>query len=240
MKIMRKITISILLAATCFTVQAVFAQTLSENIATQSFEEIKLKKDNIKYKAYLPKNYVLFEAIEGDLNKDGKQDLVLIVKGTDAKQWVEHEYQGKLDRNRRGILVLLNENGAYKKVVQNLNAFSSENEEGGVYFPPELSVEINKNKLFIHYGHGRYGWWSYSFRLENNDMRLIGYENSSNFGPYVSSETSINLLTGKKLYRKNMNEVGDEDPRFKETWSKVNFAPIYLSKIKDFDELMME
>ena len=240
MKIMRKITISILLAATCFTVQAVFAQASSENIATQSFEEIKLKKDNIKYKAYLPKNYVLFEAIEGDLNKDGKQDLVLIVKGTDAKQWVEHEYQGKLDRNRRGILVLLNENGAYKKIVQNLSAFSSENEEGGVYFPPELSVEINKNKLFIHYGHGRYGWWGYSFRLENNDMRLIGYENSSNYGPYVSSETSINLLTRKKLYRKNMNEVGDEDPRFKETWSKVNFAPIYLSKIKDFDELMME
>ena len=133
MKIMRKITISILLAATCFTVQAVFAQASSENIATQSFEEIKLKKDNIKYKAYLPKNYVLFEAIEGDLNKDGKQDLVLIVKGTDAKQWVEHEYQGKLDRNRRGILVLLNENGAYKKIVQNLSAFSSENEEGGVY-----------------------------------------------------------------------------------------------------------
>ena len=94
MKIMRKITISILLAATCFTVQAVFAQASSENIATQSFEEIKLKKDNIKYKAYLPKNYVLFEAIEGDLNKDGKQDLVLIVKGTDAKQWVEHEYRG--------------------------------------------------------------------------------------------------------------------------------------------------
>ncbi len=237
---MRKITISILLAATCFTGQAVFAQASSENIATQSFEEIKLKKDNIKYKAYLPKNYVLFEAIEGDLNKDGKQDLVLIIKGTDAKQWEEHEYQGKLDRNPPGILVLLNENGAYKKIVQNLSAFSSENEEGGVYFPPELSVEINKNKLFIHYGHGRYGWWSYSFRLENNDMRLIGYENSSNYGPYVSSETSINLLTRKKLYRKNMNEVGDEDPHFKETWSKVNFAPIYLSKIKDFDELMME
>ena len=37
-----------------------------------------------------------------------------------------------------------------------------------------------------------------------------------------------------------MNEVGDEDPRFKEISSKVNLAPIYLSKIKDFDELMME
>lgn len=237
---MKKITASILFATTCFMGQAVFAQASSESIATLSPEEIKLKKDSIKYQAYIPKSYTLFEAIEGDLNKDSQSDLVLIVKATDPEKWVEHEYQGKLDRNRRGILVFLTENGSYKKVVQNLSAFSSENEEGGVYFAPELSVEIYKNKLFINYGHGRYGWWGYSFRLENNDMRLIGYENSSNHGPYVSSETSVNLLTGKKLYRKNINEVGDEDPRFKETWSKVNFSPIYLSKIKDFDELMVE
>ena len=203
-------------------------------------EEIQLQKDKIKYKAYIPAKYVLFEAIQGDLNKDDIQDLVLIVKATDPTQWVNHEYRGKLDRNRRGMIVLLADKGKYKPILSNLSCFSSENEEGGVYFAPELWLEINKGLLNVHYGHGRYGWWSYSFRLENNDMRLIGYENSNNYGPYVSSETSINLLTGKKLYRKNMNEVGDEDPRFKEIWSKVNLEPIYLSKIKDFDELMME
>lgn len=240
MIIMKKIITSILFATICITGQSLFAQASSENITTQSLEEIKLKKDSIKYKAFIPKSYVLFEAIEGDLNKDGKKDLVLIVKATAPKQWIYDEYRGRLDRNRRGILVFLNENGSYKKLSQNLNAFSSENEDGGVYFPPELYVEIKNNKLLINYAHGRYGWWGYSFRYENNDMRLIGYEESSNHGPYISSETSINYLTGKKVYRKNLNEDDETNPRCKETWSKVYKLPIYLSRIHDFDELMSE
>lgn len=203
-------------------------------------EDMQQQKDQIKYKAYIPEKYVLFEAIPGDLNKDGVQDLVLIVKGTDPKQWVNHEYKGKLDRNRRGIIVLLNEQGIYKKLMQNLSAFSSENEDGGVYFAPELWIEIKKGLLNVHYGHGRYGYWNYSFRLHNQDLRLIGYDSSSNHGPYISSETSINFLTAKKVVRKNQNEDVDADPKFKETWSNIKIAPIYLSKIQDFDTLSFE
>ena len=138
------------------------------------------------------------------------------------------------------MIVLLKEKGAYKKLTQNLSAFSSENEEGGVYFAPELWLEINKGLLNVHYGHGRYGYWNYSFRLQNQDLRLIGYDSSSNHGPYVDSETSINFLTNKKVIRKNLNEDLDGDPKFKETWSKAKISPIYLSIIKDFDELNFE
>ncbi|MBP8099576.1 MAG: hypothetical protein KAY26_03850 [Acinetobacter sp.] len=203
-------------------------------------EEIQLQKDKIKYKAYIPAKYVLFEAIQGDLNKDDIQDLVLIVKATDPTQWVNHEYRGKLDRNRRGMIVLLADKGKYKPILSNLSCFSSENEEGGVYFAPELWLEINKGLLNVHYGHGRYGYWNYSFRLQNQDLRLIGYDSSSNHGPYVESETSINFLTNKKVIRKNLNEDPDSDPKFKETWSKAKISPIYLSTIKDFDELNFE
>ena len=203
-------------------------------------EEIQLQKDKIKYKAYIPAKYVLFEAIQGDLNKDDIQDLVLIVKATDPTQWVNHEYRGKLDQNRRGIIVLLADKGKYKPILSNLSCFSSENEEGGVYFAPELWLEINKGLLNVHYGHGRYGYWNYSFRLQNQDLRLIGYDSSSNHGPYVDSETSINFLTNKKVIRKNLNEDPDGDPKFKETWSKAKVSPIYLSTIKDFDELNFE
>lgn len=201
-------------------------------------EQIKLQKDQIKYKAYIPKTYHLFEAVEGDLNKDGVKDLVLIVKATDPNQWVNDEYRGKLDRNRRGIIVLLNQKGSYKQIIQNLSCFSSENEDGGVYFPPELWIEIKKGILDINYAHGRYGAWGYRFRLENNDMRLIGYDDSSNHGPYVESQTSINFLTGRKVYRKNMHEVIDDDadPKFKETWTEIKTKSIFLSEIKDFDE----
>ena len=215
--------------------QVGFAET-----AKPTAEEIQLQKDKLKYKAYIPAKYVLFEAIQGDLNKDDIQDLVLIVKATDPTQWVNHEYRGKLDRNRRGMIVLLADKGKYKPILSNLSCFSSENEEGGVYFAPELWLEINKGLLNVHYGHGRYGYWNYSFRLQNQDLRLIGYDSSSNHGPYVESETSMNFLTDKKVIRKNLNEDPDSDPKFKETWSKAKNSPIYLSMIKDFDELNFE
>jgi len=200
-------------------------------------EELKLRKDKVTYKAYVPAKYQLFQAIEGDLNKDGLKDVVLIVKATDPKAFVHDEYHGHLDRNRRGVIVLLNEKGKYKAIVSNLSCFSSENEDGGVYFPPELWMEIKNNLLSVYYSHGRYGYWRYLFRLEGNDLRLIGYDDSSNHGPLIQSQTSINFLTGKKVIRKNMSEDEEAEPRFKETWSKINQAPIYLSKVKDFDDL---
>ena len=208
--------------------------------AALSTAEKQLKKDSIRYNAYLPASYNLFEAIQGDLNQDGLKDVVLIVKATDPKQWVTDEYRGKLDRNRRGVIVLLNAKGQYQKVVQNLSLFSSENEDGGVYFAPELVPSIEKGLLKLHYAHGRYGYWAYQFRLEGRDMRLIGYDSSDNFGPYVNSETSVNFLTAKKLVRENLNKDSDSDPKFKEIWSKVSVAPLYLSKIQDIDDLSLE
>ncbi|EOR03437.1 hypothetical protein MMP65_11030 [Acinetobacter sp. ANC 3926] len=202
-----------------------------------SAEELKLRKDKVTYKAYIPEKYQLFEAIEGDLNKDGLKDVVLIVKATDPKAFVDDEYRGHLDRNRRGAIVLLNKKGKYKPVVSNLNCFSSENEDGGVYFPPDLWMEIKNNVLSVYYSHGRYGYWRYLFRLEGNDLRLIGYDDSNNHGPLIQSQTSINFLTGRKVIRKNMSEDEEAEPRFKETWSKINQAPIYLSKVKDFNDL---
>lgn len=200
-------------------------------------EEIQLQKDKAKYNAFVPANYRLFSATTGDLNKDGMQDAVLIVKATNPKAWVDHEYQGKLDRNRRGIVVLLGEKATYKKIMQNLSVFSSENEEGGVYFPPELWIEIKNNRLNVHYGHGRYGYWNYNFRYEANNFRLIGYDRSEHRGPLLESDTSINFLTGKKRYRENLIQDEEQDPKFKETWTKVNYPPIYFSNIKDMDEL---
>ena len=203
-----------------------------------SIEQAQQQKDQKKYQAYIPENFVLFEVVQGDLNKDAKNDLVLIVKATDPKAWVRDGYRGDLDRNRRGIIVLLNKNGKYQKILQNLSAFSSENEEGGVYFAPELVPSIEKGILNLHYAHGRYGYWTYRFRLEGQDMRLIGYDDSSNHGPYVDTQTSINFLTHKKLDRENLNRDLDHDhANFKETWSRVNVTAIYLSKIKDFDTL---
>ena len=125
---------------------------------------------------FLPSGYVVFDKIYGDLNKDGLDDCAIIIKGTNKNKIINDQYRGQLDRNRRGIIVLFKKNKTYELIVKNYNCFSSENEDGGIYFAPELSAEIKNGNLQIHYGHGRYGYWKYTFSYQNSDFELIGYE----------------------------------------------------------------
>lgn len=190
---------------------------------------------------FLPKGFVIFEIINGDLNKDSIEDCVLVIKGTDKNNIVTDEYRGQQDRNRRGIIVLFNRNGHYELVAKNYDCFSSENEDGGGYFAPELSIDINKGNLYALYQHGRYGYWKYTFRYNNSDFELIGYDQSDNRGPVIESETSINFLSKKIQKKVNTNENAEGgDEVFKETWTNIIVDKlIKLSEIKDFDELDM-
>jgi hypothetical protein len=205
-------------------------------LATTVFGQVETKQKPIDF---LPKGYIVFETINGDLNKDGIDDCVLIIKGTDTNKIVADEYRGKLDRNRRGIIVLFSKKGQYELALKNLECFSSENEDGGVYFAPELSTEIKKGNLYFHYGHGRYGYWKYTFRFQNSNFELIGYDASDNHGPVINSETSINFSTKIKQTKINTNESADSGEEvFKATSKKIKIDKLLkLSQIKDFDEL---
>lgn len=196
---------------------------------------------NSKPSDFIPKGYTEFERYSGDLNNDGKDDCVLIIKKTDSSNVVTNQYDKKVDRNRRGIIVLFKNEDDYQLADKNDDCFSSENEDGGVYMPPELWVKIDNEKLYVHYGHGRYGYWEYTFRFQDSNFELIEYNSSSNHGPIIRKITSINFLTKKKLIKENINENdkgGDET--FKKTRSNIKIENlIQLSDIKDFDELDM-
>lgn len=188
---------------------------------------------------FIPEGYNPFDTIYGDLNKDGVNDLVYIIKGTDKSKFVIREADStQLDRNRRGIIVLFKKDNGYELGIKNEECFSSENEEGGVYFAPELNIEIKKGNLFVNYGHGRYGYWSYTFRHKNDDFELIGYDSSDNMGSVTQSETSINFVTEKKRYSVNINRDNpDENDVFEDTWTKIKKQDIIkLSEIIDFEE----
>ncbi|EAZ79295.1 hypothetical protein [Algoriphagus machipongonensis] len=199
------------------------------------------KAQNNQPSNFIPKGYAEFEKYFGDLNKDGLEDCVLIIKKSDTANIVTNRFDKKVDRNRRGIVVLFKNEKGYELADKNYNCFSSENEDGGVYFPPELWIKIENEKLYIHYGHGRYGYWEYTFRYQNSNFELIGYDSSSNRGPITMTETSINFLTKRKLVKENTNENAEGgDEIFKETWNNIEIDNlIKLSEIKDFDELDM-
>uniref|UniRef100_UPI004048C1A9 hypothetical protein n=1 Tax=Flavobacterium sp. TaxID=239 RepID=UPI004048C1A9 len=183
----------------------------------------------------------MYDTIYGDLNKDKLEDCILIIKGTNKENFELNGSDSLVDRNRRGIIILFKNEKGYQKAIENVDCFYSENEDGGIYFAPELSFYVKRGNLIIHYGHGRYGWWKYTFRYQESEFKLIGYDSSNNYGPIINSETSINFLTKKKLYRENTNhdaEGGDEV--FKDTGSKIEIAKLLnLSEIKNFEDLEM-
>lgn len=221
-------------------------QTNISYVSKEKPKEIELNK---KFSDFVPKGFFIYEEegwenIKGDLNKDGLEDIVLLIKATDKSKIVQDENRGPLDRNRRGIIILFNKGTYYEIASENHTCFTSENEEGGAYYAPELGLYIKNGNLCVHYYHGRYGYWKYTFRYQNNDFEMIGFDHSSNNGPTIISETSINFLTKKKLYRENLNfesAKDDEVENFKDTWTKININNLMqLSEIKDFDELELD
>lgn len=201
-------------------------------------ETVNTKKPN----DFIPKGYVLFQEIHGDLNKDKIDDCILIIKGTDKDKFVDVEDRGKLDRNRRGIIVLFKKKNGYQLATKNYDCFSSENEDSGVYFPPELDVYAEKGNLYIHYACGRYGYTTYTFRAKGSDFNLIGYDSSDNMGSIVQNFTSINFLTKRKLEKVNTNSNAEgENDIFESTWSDIKVEkPIKLSEVKDFDDIEVD
>lgn len=211
-------------------------------LSTQQMAQSNLSNAQAYFQSYVPQGYQLLEVIEGDLNQDQQPDAVLLVKATLPDAWrFDHEGQ-QLDTNRRGMVVLLNQQGQYQPLTQNLGGLSSANLDGGVYFAPELSLSIAKGQLHLDYAHGRYGYWRYRFALSGQDLRLIGYDRAQYRGPVLEQDVSINFWTGQKRVRENLNrDQGDAAAsRFNERWSKIQVVPIYFSQIRDFDALYFD
>ena len=212
-------------------------------IATHAYAQVSPRVAKTTH-AFVHPGYAVVETIRGDLNKDQQEDEVLIIKATNKKNFIKHEYRGLLDRNRRGILIALKKGDRYELALENRTCFSSENEDGGVYFPPDLSVTVDKGNVRLHYAHGRYGFWTYTFRYQNAGFELIGFDSSENHGPVVERSVSINFLTQKMWIRDNVNPTSTQAStmnKFKET-SKTFVFPqlIQLRSVSDFDELDVE
>lgn len=193
-----------------------------------------------KIKDFIPEGYVLYEQSFGDLNNDGQEDCILIIKGTNEDYIVVNRFDEKVDRNRRGLIVLFKNQDGYQLATENHDCFYSENEDGGVYYAPQLSIAIKNGRLMINYEHGRYGSWSYTFKHIHSDFELVGFD-ATRGGAVISSETNIDFLTKRKLVRENINEDAEgNDEVFKESWTDVAIEQLLnLSEIDDFEALDM-
>ncbi len=194
-------------------------------------------------KKYIPENWKIIQKIKGDLNKDQKDDLVLIIEETDSTKLLINEGFGAqlLNTNPRGIMVFFNDNNKYTLITKNLKGFiPSENSvENSCLEDPLNPVEIEKNILIINFNYWlSCGSWfvnnaTYKFRYQNNSFELIGFDHSEfHRASGKKSEMSINFLTKKKS-----NTTGNEfkdDVQSKTTWEKIEINKLY--KLKECQE----
>ena len=73
---------------------------------------------------FVEEGCVIYEKGVGDLNNDGLEDYTLIVKTTAKENIVINHFNDEVDRNRRGIIVLLNTAGGYRLALKKMIALN--------------------------------------------------------------------------------------------------------------------
>ena len=116
-------------------------------------------------------NWKILAQSTGDLNKDGLDDVAIILESKDSIQFKKC-FNCKLIKSKpRVILVLFNQDSKQTVVIQN-NKFIARGDEGGMvnYLEPELSIKNGWLKIFYQYTRSHQ---SYTFEFRNNQMELI-------------------------------------------------------------------
>ena len=189
-------------------------------------------------KASLPKQTTLYDAIKGDLNKDDIEDVVVVTQETFKEKFMplsdgcdesikDDKWCQIVNKNRRGIVILLSNGDKYEAVVTKRDIFESPNEDGGAYFPPELAVEIKNSELKFFYSYGKYGYWEYVFALDGKDFRLVKYLSNVNNGPVPEYIVQMDFINHRLEKSANLLYQGNEEyKRYEEC----------IEKYKSFDD----
>lgn len=193
------------------------------------------------YHEYVPKNWKIISTTKGDLNKDGIDDLVLIIKKNDASNRIKNESLGPeiLDVNPREILILFKDkSGNYKLIDSNTKGFiPSENSVITPCLSDPFDRESIENNILIldftyWYSCGTYfvSNISYKFRYQNNNFELIGVEQSQ-FSRFTGEQRdmSINFSIRKKEVTTGLNEFHESNPVT--TKSSIEISELF--KLKD-------
>ncbi len=118
---------------------------------------------------HIPKGWTSFAEATGDLNKDGLQDIAMIIENT-----VPNEEGGK----ERSLLILLkyNRDEDFYTLIARNNEVILESESGGVLGDPFTSMEIKNYVLRLDFHGGSREKWSTTHRYRHQDayVALIG------------------------------------------------------------------
>lgn len=178
-----------------------------------SAQENVLSRIPLKGKAladFIPDGYDTLATASGDLNKDGKQDLVIILR--DKKEEAETDQADTLPVQNRILVILHRESDIYSRVALSDKAVLCKY-CGGIFGDPFQGLSIEKGVLLLsHYGGSNWRWaYTHKFRWQPKGYHLIGetrisywnVEFCDKLGEFAGTEyNDVNYLTGQYEQKK--------------------------------------
>src|SRR5690606_26402527 len=136
---------------------------------------------------FVPENWKITEQSEGDLNKDNKKDVVLIIENTDSSNIFQNESLGspEINLNPRYLLVIFKTENGYDLKELNKTFIPKENDAESPCLADPLmdgGIEIQSGviKLSLNYWYSCGTWYTsnkiYTFRFQHNEFELIGFD----------------------------------------------------------------
>lgn len=161
----------------------------------------------------VPKGYPQIAEAKGDLDKDGKDETVLVFN-TNIKASDDRNPEGRTDY-KRVFYILKNENSGLKVWKENSAILFS---SGTGFYPSDntLEISIKNSTLYIaqtFFTNSRHTQkYKHTFRFQNGDFYLIGlydhFEDTCDF----SFTNEINFSTGKVIVDREYSSC-DEDAK---------------------------
>lgn len=173
-------------------------------------------------------------AIE-DFDENGLIDYMVIVRDTTLATYIVdgEVVRDTIERNPRGYMLVMDKGTHFEATAYNDTCFASENEDGGVYFAPELHIEYWGGVLDVQYWHGRYGSYGWKFRYKDGDFVLISKykDESSSIITETTYSENIDYEKGVKKARTLKNE--DDFMNWNE--SEVYPEPVYETTVSEIE-----
>lgn len=201
-------------------------------------------------KDFVPKEWKIYEQVEGDLNKDKKADIVLIIENTNTDNTYFNDGMGssEINLNPRYLLVLLKTDKGYELKELNKTFIPTEgSEETPCLADPMMDggLEIKNGLLLLslNYWMSCGSWFTstntYTFRYQKNEFELIGFDSQEfHRASGEMSATSINFSTKKISTTTGGNMFGeDQDGNEIKSEEKTEWNSFKLDKLKNLKDL---
>lgn len=192
----------------------------------------------------VPNGWKILSSSEGDLNKDIRADVAIIIEKLKPDVVIKGDDGKAIHNNPRKFLVFLNHQSGYQLVTENKTIPVAEEKNSCLQDPLEETdgVKINKGILSLDFSYfmacGGWEWprHFYTFRWQNNQFQLIGFDYNSfyrNSGEMTDKSYNFSTSKLKEIVGDNMFEGGK--PKTK--WSTFKKPQTLNLKDINFDDL---